>query len=41
MELDVAFVALVFVREKIVVPTVINNGDLTNCTKEQILIFEN
>jgi hypothetical protein len=37
VKLDVAFVALVLVSKKIVAPAVVNDSDLTNRTKKQIL----
>jgi hypothetical protein len=40
VKLDVAFVALMFVREKIVGPAVVNDSDLTNRTKKRIFILE-
>jgi hypothetical protein len=36
VKLDVAFVALMLVCEKIVAPAVVNDSDLTNRTKKQI-----
>jgi hypothetical protein len=41
VKLDVALVVLVFVREKIVAPAVVNDSDLTNRTKKQDFVLKN
>jgi hypothetical protein len=41
MKLDVAFVVLMFVREKVVAPAVVNDSDLTNRAKKQVFVLKN
>jgi uncharacterized membrane protein len=36
---NVALVVLVFVREKVVAPAVVNDSDLTNRTKQKVFFF--
>jgi hypothetical protein len=40
VKLHIALQALVFVCEKIVVPAVVNDSDLTDRSEKQILVFK-